>query len=264
MGYEPDEDGWTASGWLGADTDAMYNEYLDYWELQNVPSDSELTDAHRAHFRSLKDLAESLTPCLHSLSMTPAAVERVKACLQQLGASKAAADLSADGAARIARAIYSDQIVRDGIQIDLAFQACNTLLAGAEQRAAVLIELVGNHSLSPRAAAFLDRATRLYLWGFEPESVVMCASVLEAAYEERFSDQEMFRLQIRKTDSQFKPYQYEQAAVAAKVFSLADKKLATKIRQARNDTLHNAPNIALKADEVLRSTASLLTTIFPA
>jgi hypothetical protein len=74
----------------------------------------------------------------------------------------------------------------------------------------------------------------------------------------------MFRLPSRKTDSQFKPYQYEQAAVAAKVFSLADKKLATKIRQARNDTLHNAPNIALKADEVLRSTASLLTTIFPA
>lgn len=138
------------------------------------------------------------------------------------------------------------------------------LLAGAEERAATLIELVANRNLSERAAAFLDRATRLYLWGFEPESVVMCASVLEAAYEQRFSSQELFALQIRKTGRHFEPFQYEQAALASKVFTPQEKKLAYLIRTARNDTLHNAPNVALGADQAINGTATLLGKLYPA
>ena len=263
MGYEPDEDGWSASNWLGAYASVMYNEYLDYWELQNVPNDSQLSDDQRAHFLALKELADTLTPCLHSLSISPEAIAKVRRWLEHIGAADAAAKLSPDTAAKITRAISSHAIIRDGIQIDLALYACDGLLAGAEQRAATLIELVGSRTLSDRAAAYLDRATNLYLWGFEPESVVMCASVLEAAYEERFTADELFRLQIRKKGLEFEPYEYEQAALAAKVFSLADKKLATRIRRARNDTLHNAPNVALAGAEALKATATLLTKLFP-
>jgi hypothetical protein len=211
----------------------------------------------------MKELADTLVPCLHSLSISSELRARLKAWLEQLGVTDTAATLDVSDATRLAKVIYAQPMVRHGVRFDLAFQACDVLLAGAEQRAAVLIDLVGSYSLSQRAAAFMDRATRLFLWGFEPEAVVMCASVLEAAYEQRFPPEEMFRLQIRKVAQEFEAYQYEEAAVAAKAFSVNDKQLARSIRRARNDTLHNAPNVALDAEQVLRATASLLTRLFP-
>ncbi len=142
-------------------------------------------------------------------------------------------------------------------------QATDGLLRGAESRASLLVSLLAYRQLSARAAAFLDRATRLYLWGFEPEAVVMCASVLEAAYETRFSAEEMFRLQVTKKGLEYQPHEYEQAAIGAHVFSLSDKRIAERIRRARNDTLHNVPNVALDAAKALNATAGLLTKLFP-
>lgn len=259
MDYDPKED-WSPGGWLGAYASVLWNDYLDYWELQNVPADSTLTAEDRARNQTLHDVAEAIVPCLHSLSVAPAAIAKVRQLLSDLGA---VGPIDDDTAAGVARTLHSLPIVRDGIRVDLAMQATDVLLCGAERRAGVLISLLAYRQLSERAAAFLDRATRLYLWGFEPEAVVMCASVLEAAYEARFSAEEMFRLQVTRKGLEYEPYEYEQAAIATRVFSLPDKRMAELIRRTRNDTLHNVPNVALAADKALNGTAGLLTKLFP-
>ncbi len=154
-------------------------------------------------------------------------------------------------------------MVRDGVRIDLALQGTDVLLVGAEERAAFLIGRLAYRPLSQGAAAFLDRATRLYFWGFEPESVVMCAAVLETGYETRFTPLDMVKLQIRKERKQFEPYQYEFAAATLGVFSLEDKESARKLREARNDAIHNIPAVAMSAVDALARTAVLLLRLFP-
>lgn len=261
MDYDPDETRWSPSSWLGAYASSIWNEYLDYWELQNIPEDSELTDEQRALFRRMHEMAEALRPCLHTLSPSAEFSDRLRDFLVELGASNTPVD--DDFAAEVATIINEQPIIRDAIKCDLALEATDTLLARAEERAATLVALVANRALSERASAYLDRATRLYLWGFDPETIVMCAAVIEAAYEGRFSDTQMFAWQIKKDGKEYGPNEYEHAAELAGVFSRGQRTAAAAIRRARNDTLHNVPNSALSAKESLRTTAELLQRLFP-
>jgi len=258
--YDPDDEKWSPSSWLGSYASVLWSDYLEYWEVQNPPEDSELTPEQRAFFAQLVKLTEAILPCLHSLAVGPSVTSEVDRFFTALGIN---IDVNDDVAVKVTRAIAKHPIVRDGIKLDLAMQAADVLLSGAEARAPLLISLVSDRSLSDRAAAFLDRATKLYLWGFGPEAVVMCASVLEAAYEARFSLADMFALQITRNGREYDAVDYERAALAASVFTKEEKDLAAKVRQARNDTLHNAPNTALGPEDALRVTARLLDRLFP-
>jgi hypothetical protein len=259
MYYNPDN-GFSASSWFSTIAGAMYNEYLDYWEQQNVESDSDLSDSDRRRFARLMEIGAALRPCLHSLSVDGKVVSSVQSFLDELGRTDS---IKRGFAVQVAQALQSHPIVKHGIEIDLAFEAADTLLSGAEERFGDLLQLIANRSLSERAAAFLDRATRLYLWSFEPEAIVMCASVLEAAYPERFTSLDMLRLQIQRKGAEYEAHEYESAAAAAKVFSWEQRKLAETIRRARNDVVHNVPAVALSAKLAITGTAELLSCLFP-
>ena len=258
--YDPDEE-WSAASWLGAYANVLSDDYLNYWELLNIPDDSELTDSHRAQNKNLHEVAKSILPSLHSLQADSEIARKVSAFVEGVGIS---ATINEATAAAVVRAIQSHPIVRDGIKLELAMEATDVVLAGAEQRAAELVALIADRKLNPRAAAFLQRATRLFLWGFEPESVVMCAAVLEAAYEDRFTAEDMIRLQVPKRGEEYRASEYERAALADRLYSREDQDLAITIRRARNDILHNVPDTVLKPIKALRDTASLLSRLFPA
>ena len=259
MYYTPDEDGFSPSGWLGTVADIMHGEYLQYWEQTEGSHDQSTSDEQRERFGRLVALADALRPTLHSLAVDEQTLNAVWDVLSEFGT----VTVNLDYAGKIARAFRKHPIIEHGVQIALAQEATDGLLAGAEARLNDLLELVAERKMSERAAAYLDRATRLYLWGFEPEAVVMCGAVLEAAYEERFTDLEMFRLQIRKTGAQFDASQYEHAAGTAGVLSSGERRSARDIRRARNDVLHAVPSVALSAKEALSKTAVLLERLFP-
>lgn len=119
MSYEPDEERWSAALWLGSYANVLYKDYLEYWELKNVRGETQFSNSERSHFRALKEVADALTPCLHSLSVGPEIVQKVREWLEEVGATQAAGELNSEKAAKLARAIYSHQIIRDGITIDL-------------------------------------------------------------------------------------------------------------------------------------------------
>jgi hypothetical protein len=256
--YNPDE-GFSPSSWMGTIAGEMFNQYLNYWGQQNERRSPDITPESREKFGRLIALADALRPCLHSLSVDRGALDRVRDLLR--GGNSA--DLSDADASEIAGLLTSHPIVEHGIAIHLASEAADELLTGAESRVGLLAELLAQRSLSDRAAAYLDRATRLYLWGFEPESVVMCGCVLEAAYPERFSELDMLRLQIQKKGDEYEPHQYEGAALSSRIFTTAQRSLARTIRRARNDVLHAVPAVALSARDALLGTAQLLESLFP-
>jgi hypothetical protein len=263
--YDPTDKDWSPSAWLGAYAQALHDEFSEFWELDGPRENSEITEEHRSHLRHLKAIADALSPCLHSLSASNALVGNASAWFDEIGVER---KVDEKLAVSIAHALHKNHaIVRDTIKLDLASTAAEVLLSGAETRAVFLLALIADRPLPNRAAAFLDRATKLYLWGFGPECVVLCACVLEAAYEEQFPLEEMFRLQIRRRRNksgefdQYRAVDYERAALAAGIFTRAEQDLAGKVRVARNDTLHFAPNIALSAEDALTATAHLLSRL---
>jgi hypothetical protein len=83
--------------------------------------------------------------------------------------------------------LHKQPIVRDCLAISLALEAVDTLLPTAEDRVAELVALIASRTMSSRASAYLERATTLHLWGFDPECVIMCRSVLDAALSSRLA-----------------------------------------------------------------------------
>jgi hypothetical protein len=75
-------------------------------------------------------------------------------------------------------------LIRDRISLDLADQFGERAV-DADKRALRLLGLLMAGGLSGSAVGFLKRAVALYLWGFEPETAIMCRAVLEAALVER-------------------------------------------------------------------------------
>jgi hypothetical protein len=74
--------------------------------------------------------------------------------------------------------------IKDRIGLDLASEALSQL-KGATERSVRLLGVLRAQRMSVKAALFIARATRLYIWGFEPETAIMCRAALEAALAER-------------------------------------------------------------------------------
>jgi hypothetical protein len=161
-----------------------WNDYLRYWQLYEEMENAGLTDRQRAVLKSLGKVGEALRGALHTLAPDSKAVDAVRQLREAAGESY---EPSLDATARYLRAFHASPLVRDCVSISLAFEVADSLLPAAEERVGDLVALIAARRLSPIAAHYLERATRLHLWGFEPEAVIMCRSVLEAALVERLS-----------------------------------------------------------------------------
>jgi hypothetical protein len=81
---------------------------------------------------------------------------------------------------RSIRAQAKAAIISDRMSIDLA-EAAVGQLAESTWRARRLLSFIRKHPVGYSAREFLGHAARLYVWGFEPECVIVCRSVLETA-----------------------------------------------------------------------------------
>ena len=174
------------SSLLNAVVNTYWNEYLRYWELSKHLDNPQLSAQTRVLYRSLDQIGEAVRKTLHSLTPGEEAVSAVQGFLEALGRPT---DITVETSANLIRDLHKMAIVRDCVAISLAFEVTDGLLPTAENRALELVPLIASRRLGSRAAAYLDRATRLYLWGFDPECVIMCRSVLESALVARLDEQ---------------------------------------------------------------------------
>jgi hypothetical protein len=256
--------------------DNYWEDYDAYWELGEDPSESQFSEAEREHHKELAKLGEALREMLHTLAPNTSARDAIH---NALGDIKMAGGFSQEVVAGVARVLHSWPIVRDRLTIGLYSDGVHRMLPTAEERAPHLVGLVGAVDLSPRAAAYLDRATRLYLWGFDPECVIMCRSVLEAALEtalqHRF-DQEfspsLDRLIAEAGETGLLPGRLtwnNKRGWKAERGSLLWK--AELIRFGANPLLHNLPSLAVNhPDDIgdsrtaLSYLADVVSALFPA
>jgi hypothetical protein len=224
---------------------AYYNEFLEYWEQQNVRGAGELNHFQRARAAVFIRLAAALPESLHSLLVGDSARSVLQDFVTEEGAPIVKTYQESVILARIATLF---PVTRQAVQLEIAFQAIGDVLPKAEQRVFTLLELLAERELSSRAGRYLDRATRLFLWGFDPECVAFSGAVLEAALKERIPDNAKRRIQ---------------RAVELGLFTPEQAKLADELRSQRNNVLHEDPTITLTAEKAIRSLAGLLDVLYP-
>jgi hypothetical protein len=163
--------------------------------------------------------------------------------------------------------------IRDRISFDLADDACQRM-HGSADRVAQLLELVLDREHDERTASFLARAGRLYVYGFEPEVLVMCGAALDVALQEVMSDERMTdagyakRVTPRRDALDYTLNERIDAAAKLRLISYAQKQRAHKLRRARNNAVHVAPVFMedgiSNALAAISETTELLDSIFGA
>jgi len=275
MFYKP---GYTLSDALYGLLEDEWNDYLNYWGFQNEKDFTpDLDDVDRQLMHSLDKFGKALARGIHSLTVGPEIRKTLGGVLDALielhketGEHEASRLETGTRAVRkevtlagFVRSLHKQTVVQDCVSMQLGFEATGRLLPRAEKRIERLITMIALRDLSELTLAYLDRATRLYLWGFDPECLVMCGAVLEAALEDSLPDEAVWALGFAKNGDDYTLCQRINAAAAGRLFSSKHRALAHGLRQARNDTLHGAPNISLSADQAIRHLASLLDVLFP-
>ncbi len=96
-----------------------------------------------------------------------------------------------DSLATKIRELLSYRIVHHRLEFDIAEDVCERL-AGVDRRVqnvTILTFVLLGYQPSPTVLKYFQRATTLFLAGYDPEAIIMCGAVLEAALRARFGDE---------------------------------------------------------------------------
>lgn len=281
MEYSPGD---SMSFWLGTSVNVYENAYLDYWGLQNPQLSEHLTKEERRRHDRLREIGTALQDCLHSLNVEEALLETIRRWFETLDLGDHDVDemwgtWEEDALAKLAQILAAQAIVQDSLRIALGWEAAEGLLAHGEERAAYLMSLVTMRRLSERARAYLDRATKMFLWGFDPECIAMCRAVLEAALDDvlPLEDEDDKRLGLERLLEQagrFGRLQGFQHSSTRRGWTAQPGSLlwkADRIRWTANDVLHFAPVVGSELHEddlvdpktALTDLAEILNQLFP-
>jgi hypothetical protein len=164
--------------------------------------------------------------------------------------------------------IAQRDLARATMQLCLVQDMVDGVVQTSLPRAEELIGLIRAMPLGERATAYMQRATRCFLAGLDEECIIMCGSVMEAAYADRFDD--LLMMEHNKGRKQkngewvFGAKEYELVATLSGTLSTESAKLAERLRESRNDLIHNTHKSDMKAYEALEICATLLDQLFPA
>jgi hypothetical protein len=138
------------------------------------------------------------------------------------------------------------------------------MVGSAEGRIWRLLLLTQQFQPGKRAAAFLRRVSRCYIYGFDPECAVMCRSVLEAAFEAEIADETCAQVLGRhKRPNRSASCGFDLAdriAVARRTGRLSEPAAARAagIRMAGNEVIHEHPRACADAFRLIADTLDVI------
>ncbi|MCK4850188.1 MAG: hypothetical protein KAT11_02495 [Phycisphaerae bacterium] len=148
--------------------------------------------------------------------------------------------------------------------------SCELLRIGEDstERVWKLLLLAQPVSPSSRAASFLKRVSRCYIYGFDPECVVMCRGVLDAEFEAEISTDlciDVVGARRRRPKINGHPLftLNERIIVAEKTDSISKEtaKKAHEVRKAGRDVVHKWPKVPKAFGDSFRIIGKTLTVI---
>jgi hypothetical protein len=127
------------------------------------------------------------------------------------------------------------------ISIDLAYKVIGKICLGAD-RVLELFRMVLKTRPSEPTQKFLGRLARCYIWGFEPECVILCRSVLDTAFNNDAVDVDVCEKHRGKRKNN--EFTLKDRIIAAAEEGIIDdrmKKLAIDINKRGNLAVHCRP-----------------------
>ena len=211
------------------------------------PDAPELQDPNRARFEN--SIAKELLKAVEELVTSPTLFE----WRDKLSGTFPIGDLAGWLADR--------PFVTPQIRFDIARAHVQDLEAEA-RRTVDLLRILVETQPSERARSYLARVSRCYIAGLDPECLIMCRAVLDAAFEDRVSDSDVKKhVPIRRRRRNIP---LSDRIAAAQTMGIIDPHLATvarRLKDAGNDALHNVPVPTVSVLDAVRDTARLLQVI---
>jgi hypothetical protein len=154
-------------------------------------------------------------------------------------------------------------IAQHRLEFDVARGVCKRLhtLDKRVMVTTVLAIVLDGQTPSATAVKYFERATTLYLAGYETESIIMCGAVLEAALRARITNDEMIRAGLRpafRTANDFSVAQRLQYSEKVGALNAHQLDGAWELVNWRNDAVHVQPDIGPNAKDALRNLVVLL------
>lgn len=152
------------------------------------------------------------------------------------------------------------KLVWEKFIIDISYDAIGKIEVGAS-RIFQLCQLVLSSPPSDTTQKFLGRLSRCYIWGFDPECVILCRAVLDTAFEKRVSYEICEKHCKHRSRGRFS---LDDRIDAAQKEKIIDKKIAKKARTVKtqgNEAVHRRPDRIKDVLGTIRDTVEVLEKI---
>jgi hypothetical protein len=152
------------------------------------------------------------------------------------------------------------RLIWERFVIDMSWEAIEKIREGA-LRIFKLYKLVLDSVPSEATQKFLSRLTRCYVWGFDPECLIICRAVLDTAFRDRVTDTICEKHINRNNRYEFTISNRIEAAYKAEIIDKETKKKAFNVKTRGDKAVHYQPDIAEDAWETVCQTLDVLKKI---
>jgi len=143
--------------------------------------------------------------------------------------------------------------------IDMSWEAIRKIEEGAS-RIFRLYKLVLISAPSESTQRFLSRLSRCFVWGFDPECIILCRAVIDTAFRDTVSD-EVCEKHFGKNGYEFNLSKKIQAAYKEGIINDQIKNKAFRIKNRGDKAVHYQPDITRNVWETICDTLAVLEEI---
>jgi len=156
------------------------------------------------------------------------------------------------------------RLVWERLHIKVAWDAVSKIKEGADKMLK-LYRLVLKDSPSKATQSFLSRLSRCYVWGFDPECIILCRSIIDAAFRDSIDDEICKRQGQYSTNSKGEYYftlsNRIKAAFKEGIIDRRAKDMAFRIKERGDKAVHYQPDITKQVWETIYDTVVVLEKI---
>ncbi len=152
------------------------------------------------------------------------------------------------------------KLVWERFAIDMSWGAIDKIRQGAS-RIFRLYKLVLHSTPSKPTQQFLGRLSRCYIWGFDPECIILCRAVIDTAFQEKIAYEICEKHFGKRNRGWFSLSDRIQAALKEEIIDEDIEEKARNVEKRGNIAVHRQPDITKDVWGTICDTVSVLERI---
>lgn len=154
------------------------------------------------------------------------------------------------------------KILWERLIIDLARDAIENKLIKGTNRLLRLVDLFMQEKPQGQTVDFLRRISRCYIWGFDPECVILCRSALDTAFKDKIHDKICKKYRRPAARYGYTLAQRINAAEKENMISSDRAKKARAVNGVATETVHDQPDITRDSLKFVKMTLAVIQQLY--